>query len=90
MKDEIRVNLIARHQKGKPIFPGVIGYDDPVIPQIVNAPLSRHNFILSGLRGQAKSRIMRQVTVVLDSALPASRAPGFMTTPMRPCHVRDG
>src|SRR6185369_12471712 len=59
VKDEMRENLIARVREGQPIFPGVIGYDDSVIPQIVNAILSRHDFILLGLRGQAKTRILR-------------------------------
>jgi magnesium chelatase subunit I len=61
VKDELRDNLIARlrlHDDAS-IFPGIVGYDDTVVPQIVNAILSRHNFILLGLRGQAKSRIQR-------------------------------
>ena len=56
VKDEIRENLIARLRARQPVFPGIIGYEDTVVPQIVNAILSRHNFILLGLRGQAKSR----------------------------------
>ena len=59
VKDEIRTNLLRRLKDGGPVFPGVVGYDDTVVPQIVNALLSRHNFILLGLRGQAKSRILR-------------------------------
>ena len=59
VKDELRENLITRLRVGDPIFPGIIGYDDSVIPQLINAILSRHNFILLGLRGQAKSRILR-------------------------------
>ncbi len=76
VKDEMRDNLIARlRQQGegsadKPIFPGIVGYDDTVVPQIVNAILSRHNFILLGLRGQAKSRILRALTTLLDPQLP--------------------
>src|SRR3954453_2783454 len=57
VKDEMRDNLIQRLRSNNNIFPGIIGYDDTVVPQIVNAVLSRHNFILLGLRGQAKSRI---------------------------------
>ena len=53
IKDEIRANLIAKIRLGEPLFPGIVGYDDSVIPQITNALLSRHNFILLGLRGQA-------------------------------------
>ena len=72
VKDELRDNLIARLRKGgdAPIFPGIVGYDDTVIPQIVNAILSRHNFILLGLRGQAKSRTLRALTSLLDPQMP--------------------
>ena len=59
VKQEIRDNLVRKLQAGETLFPGIIGYDDTVIPQLVNAILSRHNFILLGLRGQAKSRILR-------------------------------
>ena len=69
VKDEVRENLIARVRAGGPVFPGVIGYDDTVVPQIVNAILSRHNFILLGLRGQAKSRILRALSGLLDERL---------------------
>ena len=71
VKDEIRENLIDRLQSRSTLFPGIIGYDETVVPQIVNAILSRHNFILLGLRGQAKSRILR----ALDGA-PGRRHPG--------------
>ena len=76
VKDEMRENLMARLRKqgdradAAPIFPGIVGYDDTVVPQIVNAILSRHNFILLGLRGQAKSRILRALTTLLDPELP--------------------
>ncbi len=70
VKDELRENLMARLRDGNPIFPGIVGYDDTVVPQIVNAILSRHNFILLGLRGQAKSRILRALTALLDPELP--------------------
>jgi magnesium chelatase subunit I len=70
VRDEIRENLIARLRTKQPIFPGIIGYEDTVVPQIVNAVLSRHNFILLGLRGQAKSRILRALSELLDEALP--------------------
>ncbi len=59
IRQELRENLLHKMEKGEPLFPGVHGYDDTVIPQIINAILSRHHFILLGLRGQAKSRIMR-------------------------------
>ncbi len=70
VKDELRENLMARLREGSPIFPGIVGYDDTVVPQIVNAILSRHNFILLGLRGQAKSRILRALTALLDPDMP--------------------
>ncbi len=70
VKDEMRDNLIARVRGSAPVFPGIVGYDDTVVPQIVNAILSRHNFILLGLRGQAKSRILRALTSLLDPQLP--------------------
>src|SRR6059058_5564386 len=70
VKDELRQNLLSRLCSGEPLFPGVIGYEDTVMPQIVNAILSRHNFILLGLRGQAKSRILRSLLTLLDDAMP--------------------
>jgi magnesium chelatase subunit I len=70
IKDELRENLINRLQGNCPIFPGIVGYDDTVVPQLVNAILSRHNFILLGLRGQAKSRILRALTGLLDAHTP--------------------
>jgi magnesium chelatase subunit I len=72
VKDELRDNLIARlrEHNDAPVFPGIVGYDDTVVPQIVNAILSRHNFILLGLRGQAKSRILRALTTLLDPEMP--------------------
>src|SRR5271168_3326262 len=70
VKDELRDNLMAKLRQGGPIFPGIVGYDDTVVPQIINAVLSRHNFILLGLRGQAKSRILRALTTLLDPQMP--------------------
>src|SRR5437667_6207906 len=70
VKDEMRDNLIVKLRQGGPIFPGIVGYDDTVVPQIINAILSRHNFILLGLRGQAKSRILRALTSLLDAQVP--------------------
>jgi magnesium chelatase subunit I len=70
VKDELRENLIARLRTREAIFPGIIGYEDTVVPQIVNAVLSRQNFILLGLRGQAKSRILRALTALLDEYTP--------------------
>ena len=70
VKDELRQNLICKLQRGDALFPGVIGFEDTVVPQIVNAILSRHNFILLGLRGQAKTRIIRMLTSLLDEHTP--------------------
>lgn len=70
VKQELRDNLICRLREKKTVFPGIVGYDTTVTPQVVNAVLSRHNFILLGLRGQAKTRILRQLTELLDPELP--------------------
>ena len=70
VKDEMRENLVRKLRAGEPLFPGIHGYEDTVIPQIVNAVLSRHNMILLGLRGQAKSRMLRALTDLLDERLP--------------------
>jgi magnesium chelatase subunit I len=70
VKDEVRENLIERLRAGGPLFPGIVGYDETVIPQLVNALLAKHNFILLGLRGQAKSRILRSLVSLLDDELP--------------------
>src|SRR6187200_645798 len=70
VKDEMRANLIEKLRRGERLFPGILGYDETVVPQIVNAVLAKHNFILLGLRGQAKSRIIRQLTDLLDEEIP--------------------
>src|SRR6201988_3691059 len=72
VKDELRDNLVTRLREhgDTGVFPGIVGYDDTVVPQIINAILSRHNFILLGLRGQAKSRILRALTTLLDPQMP--------------------
>ncbi len=70
VKQEIRDNLVQKLRTGERLFPGIVGYDETVIPQLVNAILSRHNFILLGLRGQAKSRILRGLVDLLDPVIP--------------------
>ena len=70
VKDEMRANLIRILEEGEPLFPGIIGFEDTVVPQLVNAVLARHNFILLGLRGQAKSRILRDLVRLLDDHIP--------------------
>jgi magnesium chelatase subunit I len=67
---EVRDNLIRKLRAGGPLFQGIIGYDDTVIPQLVNALLSQHNFILLGLRGQAKTRLLRALVTLLDEQIP--------------------
>jgi magnesium chelatase subunit I len=70
VRDEMRANLVCLLENGTPLFPGIVGYDDTVIPQLVNAILSRHHFILLGLRGQAKTRILRELVALLDEEIP--------------------
>jgi magnesium chelatase subunit I len=84
VKDEIRANLLARIAAGGPLFEGVLGYDETVMPQIVNALLSRHNFILLGLRGQAKSRILRSLTTLLDERMPVVAGSEINDSPFKP------
>jgi magnesium chelatase subunit I len=84
VKDELRQNLLARLCTAAPLFPGVIGYEDSVMPQIVNAILSRHNFILLGLRGQAKSRILRSLVSLLDDVMPIVQGSEVNDNPFAP------
>jgi magnesium chelatase subunit I len=84
VKDELRENLIARLKSKQPIFPGIVGFEDTVIPQIVNAVLSKQNFILLGLRGQAKSRILRGLTELLDEQMPYVAGCEIRDNPYRP------
>ncbi len=84
VKDEMRENLTARLRSKEPLFPGIIGYDDTVIPQIVNAVLARHNFILLGLRGQAKTRVLRALTTLLDDFIPVVPGSEINDDPLAP------
>ncbi len=84
VKDEIRTNLIARLRNREPLFPGVLGYQETVTPAVVNALLSRHNFILLGLRGQAKTRILRQLTDLLDEHIPYIEGTELHDDPFQP------
>ncbi len=90
VKDEMRTNLIRKLRYAETIFPGIVGFDDTVIPQIANAILSRHNFILLGLRGQAKSRILRSLVSLLDKEVPFVAGCEINDDPMQPicraCH----
>src|SRR5512146_908017 len=84
VKDEIRHNLLRKLKEGETLFPGIVGYEDTVVPQVVNALLSRHNFILLGLRGQAKSRIVRQLVGLLDEEIPVLRGSEVNDDPFKP------
>jgi magnesium chelatase subunit I len=84
VKDEMRQNLIGKLQGSETIFPGIVGYDDSVVPQIINAILSRHNFILLGLRGQAKSRILRELVNLLDEQIPVIAGSEINDNPYAP------
>jgi magnesium chelatase subunit I len=84
VKDEMRANLIRKLERGDKIFPGIVGYEDSVTPKVVNAILSRHNFILLGLRGQAKSRILREMTRLLDEWLPVIAGCEINDNPLSP------
>jgi magnesium chelatase subunit I len=84
VKDELRHNLIRKLKSNEPLFPGIVGFDDSVVPQIVNAVLARHDFILLGLRGQAKSRILRQLVELLDPELPILAGSEVNDDPLEP------
>src|SRR5258705_11907926 len=84
VKQEVRDNLVCKLKTGGKLFPGIIGYDDTVIPQLVNAILSRHNFILLGLRGQAKSRILRGLVDLLDDQIPVMPGCEIHDDPLAP------
>ncbi|NNF38912.1 MAG: sigma 54-interacting transcriptional regulator [Gemmatimonadetes bacterium] len=84
VKDEIRANLLKKLRSGDELFPGVLGYQDTVVPQIVNALLARHDFILLGLRGQAKSRILRELAGLLDDEVPVLRGSEVNDDPLAP------
>jgi len=92
IKEEMRGNLLRKLAAGDTVFPGIIGFEDTAIPQIVNAILSKHNFILLGLRGQAKSRILRSLASLLDEAIPIIAGCEINDDPLKPlcraCHQR--
>jgi len=84
VRDELRENVIARLRRREPLFPGLVGYDDSVVPQVANAILSRHNFILLGLRGQAKTRLLRSLAALLDEVVPVVPGCEIHDHPLRP------
>src|SRR4051794_38608647 len=91
VREEIRSNLLKRLESGGPLFPGIVGYEDTILPQIVNALLARHHFILLGLRGQAKSRILRDLTSLLDERIPTIAGSEVNDDPFAPIskYARD-
>jgi magnesium chelatase subunit I len=84
VKDEMRENLLDLIRRGEPTFPGVHGYDRTVIPAIHNAVLSKHDIILLGLRGQAKTRILRSLTLLLDERVPVIDGCEINDSPLEP------
>src|SRR5258706_4620468 len=84
VKEEMRRNLIRKLESGETLFPGILGYDESVVPQVANAVLSRHDMILLGLRGQAKSPLLRSLTNLLDPALPIIAGCEIHDAPLRP------
>ena len=84
MKDELRANLIARLRSGERLFPASSATRHTVEPQIVNALLSRHDFILLGLRGQAKTRLLRSLAQFLDEWMPAIEGCPLNSDPLAP------
>jgi magnesium chelatase subunit I len=91
VKDEIRDNLLVRLRSNCALFEGVVGYDETVMPQLVNALLARHSFILLGLRGQAKSRILRALVTLLDDVIPIVEGSEVNDNPFAPIskHARS-
>src|SRR5947199_10024394 len=88
VKDEMRRNLLAAIARGETLFPGIHGYERTVIPAIHNAVLSKHDIILLGLRGQAKTRILRSLTTLLDEALPIMEGCEINELPFQPACKR--
>ena len=91
VKDELRRNLLARLKSGEPVFPGILGYDDTVFPQLYNAILSRHDVLLLGLRGQGKTRMLRMLTGLMDEFIPAVKGSEIHDDPLAPLskYARD-
>ena len=84
VKDEMRANLIQKLRAGQPVFPGILGFEKTVIPQVQHAILARHDMILLGLRGQAKSRLVRMLPSLLDEWVPVVEGSEVNDDPLRP------
>src|SRR3982750_2314586 len=84
VKDEMRRNLIRKLKAGDELFPGIVGYRETVVPQIVNGILSKHDLLFLGLRGQAKTRILRMLPDLLDEWIPTLADVEINDDPIRP------
>src|SRR5436189_6370772 len=84
VKDELRRNVIRKLRDGEELFPGIVGYRDSVIPQIVNGILSKHDLLFLGLRGQAKTRILRLLPTLLDEWIPVLAGVDINDDPIAP------
>ncbi|MBL8851240.1 MAG: magnesium chelatase, partial [Planctomycetaceae bacterium] len=84
VKLEMRRNLIAKLRSQQPLFPGIVGYDETVIPEIVNGVLSQHDMLFLGLRGQGKTRMLRMLTSLLDETVPIVAGSEINDDPLAP------
>src|SRR3954466_9109886 len=84
IKEEVRLNLIGKLQNRETTFPGILGYEDSVIPDTERALLSRHNILFLGLRGQAKTRMARQMTDLMDEYIPVIAGSEVNDDPLNP------
>jgi magnesium chelatase subunit I len=84
VKDELRRNLIRKLKAREELFPGIVGYRDSVIPQIINGILSKHDLLFLGLRGQAKTRILRMLPQLLDEYIPVISGTEINDDPLAP------
>src|SRR5689334_25404985 len=91
VKDEMRRNLVAKLESGEPLFPDILGYEETVVPQIQNAILSKHDMLFLGLRGQAKTRMLRQLVHLLDPEIPVIAGSEINDDPFHPIskYARD-
>lgn len=91
VKQEIRNNLLSKLRKGDPLFPGIVGYEETVIPQVVNGLLSLHDLLFLGLRGQGKTRMIRQLVQFLDPLMPTVAGSELRDDPFAPLskYARD-
>ena len=80
----MRRNLIAKLESGEPLFPDILGYEETVVPQVCNAILSKHDMLFLGLRGQAKTRMLRQLVHLLDDAIPIVAGSEIHDNPFKP------